>query len=156
MKTKISIFPFIKLIGLAALILAVCCTGNDFGILVTVAVLSTLIAARDKTLFAINNLMLTGAVLGLIITHSVVGLVNTVYHKGPGFVDYGSGGYGEWGGLGGNDSNSEPDVEKVPESEYKQHEYRMNGMLLGLGLLLWFWVADYAKEVIPSKTNPKN
>jgi hypothetical protein len=124
---------------------AACWTGNYVIILAAVVTLLYLLVGDHSDNLLISKLMFAGAVFGLIISHSVVSLVNTSHHKGSGFVDYGSGGYGEYGGLAGDDSDSEPDVEKVSESEYKQHEYTMNGMLLGFGVLFWFLVADYAK-----------
>jgi hypothetical protein len=147
MKIRISLFPFIKFIGLAALMLAACSTGNDFIIVAAVAALLFLAVGDHSDNLLISKLMFAGAVLGLIISHSVVRLVDTAHHKGRGFMDYGSGGYGEYGGLAGDDSNSEPDVEKVSESEYKRHEYSMNGMLLGFGVMFWFWVASYANGI---------
>lgn len=133
--------------GLAALMLAACSTGNDFIIVVAVASLLFLAVGDDSDKLLVSKLMFAGAVLGLLLSHSVVRLVDTAHHKGSGFVDYGSGGYGEYGGLAGDDSNSEPDVEKVSESEYKRHEYSTNGMLLGLGVFFWFLVANYAKGI---------
>jgi hypothetical protein len=149
-------------VGLGAFMLSVCSTGNDFAILVAVAALLFLIVGDNSDNLLITKLMFAGPLLGLIISHSVVRLVDTAHHKGPGFVDYGSGGYGE-----GDDSDSEPDVEKVSESEYKRHEYGVNGMLLGFGLMFWFFVADYANKLEKEKNerekswvrtilNPKN
>jgi hypothetical protein len=146
MKTKI--FPLVKFIVLAALMLAACSTGNYVIILAAVAALLFLLVGDHSDNLLISKLMFAGAMLGLIISHSVIGLVNTAHQKGTGFVDYGSGSYGEYGGLAGDDSNSEPDVEKVSESEYKRHEYSTNGTLLGFGVLFWFLVADYAKGII--------
>jgi hypothetical protein len=60
-------------------------------------------------------------------------LVETSHHKGPGYVD-----------LAGEDS--EPDVEKVSEGQYKRHEYNLHGLLLGFGVMFWFMVAGYAKD----------
>jgi hypothetical protein len=146
MKTKNSILA-IKVIVLAALILAACSTGNDFIILAAVAVLLFFLVGDNSDNLLTSKLMFAGAVLGLIISHSVVSLVNTSHHKGPGFVDYGSEGYGKYGGLAGDDFDYEPDVEKVSESEYKRYEYSMNGVLLGFGVFFWFLVAAYAKEI---------
>lgn len=137
----------LKFIALAALMLAACGTVNGFIILVAVAMLLFLLIGDNSDNLLISKLMFAGAVLGLIITHSVVRLVETSHHKGPGFVDYGGAGFGEYGGLVDDDSNSEPDVEKVSESEYKRNEYSTNGTLLGLGVICWFWVASYAKNI---------
>jgi len=146
MKTKNSALA-VKFIGLAAFMLAACSTGNEFIILAAVAALLFLLVGDHSDNLLISKLMFAGAVLGLIISHSVVRLVDTSHHKGPGFVDYGSGSYGEYGGLAGDGSDSEPDVEKVSESEYKRQEYGTNGMLLGFGVFFWFLVAVYAKEI---------
>jgi hypothetical protein len=145
MKPKILITWF-KFLGLAALMLAACSTGNYVIILAAVAALLLLLVG-DSDNFLINKLMFGGAVLGLIISHSVVGLVNAAHHKGPGFVDYGGGGYGEYGGLVGDDFDSAPDVEKVSESEYKREKYSMHVMLLGFGVFFWFGIAAYAKGI---------
>ena len=115
--------------------LAACCTGNYVIILAAVALLLFLLINDHSDNSLISKLLFAGAVLGLIISHSVVRLVDTTHHKGPGFVDYGSEDYGN------------VDVEKVSESEYKRHEYTTHGMLLGIGVLFWFLIADYAKGI---------
>jgi hypothetical protein len=142
MKAK-NFFIAIKFIGLVALIVGVFRTGNDFIILAMVAALLFFLIGDNSDHLLISKLMFAGAVIGLVIIHSVVSIVNTSYHKGPGYVDYGSGVDGDYGG---SDNSGEPDVEKVSESEYKQQEYSMNGVLLGFGLLSWFWVAKWANE----------
>ena len=76
-----------------------------------------------------NSSMLWGAVLGWLIVSSTMHLLDTARHKGPGIVHYGLGERSpEWS-------------EKVPESQYKRHNYIMFGVTLGIGLLLWFVVA---------------
>ena len=72
-----------------------------------------------------NSSMLWGAVLGWLIVSSAMHLLDTATHKGPGVVHYGDGKRSpEWS-------------EKVPESQYKRHNYVMNGGMLALGLFLW-------------------
>jgi hypothetical protein len=72
-----------------------------------------------------NSSMLWGAVLGWLIVSSTMHLLDTARHKGPGIVYYVG---PEWS-------------EKVPESQYKRHNYVMFGVTLSIGLMLWFVVA---------------
>jgi hypothetical protein len=145
MRTKA--IRLLKFSGLAALMVAACSTGNGFIVLVAVAMLLFLLVGDNSANLLISKLMLAGAVLGLIISHSVLRLVDTSHHKGPGFADYGAEGFGKYGGLAGGDSNYESAVEKASESEYKRHEYSMNGTLLGFGVMFWLWAASYAKGI---------
>jgi hypothetical protein len=75
-----------------------------------------------------NGFMLWGAGLGWLIVTSLGQFQETALHRGPGVVHY-----EDWS-------------EKVPESQYKRHNYAMAEMMLGLGLLLWFIVAKVAKN----------
>lgn len=81
-----------------------------------------------------NSHMLWGAVLGLLIVSSAVHLLDTARHKGPGVVHYGDG------------ERSSEWSEKVSESQYKRHNYVMSGMMLCLGLVVWFVVARAARD----------
>ena len=83
-----------------------------------------------------NGLMLWGVGLGWIIGTSAINIQDTISHKGPGFVLY------------GDDERSPERLEKVPESQYKRHNYTMSGMMLGLGLLVWIVVAKAARDNI--------
>ena len=132
--------------------LAACSTGNSVIILAAVAALLFLLVGDNSNgLLNRSKLDVCGCCARiLIVSHSVVKGRLLKYRTPQGAWlcgDYGSGGYGEYGGLAGDDSNSEPDVEKVSESEYKRQEYSMNGMLLGFGVLFWFLVANYAKGI---------
>jgi len=76
-----------------------------------------------------NSSMLWGAVLGWFIITSTMHLLDTARYNRPGIVHYGVGERSpEWS-------------EKVPESQYKRHNYVMFGMTLSIGLTLWFVVA---------------
>jgi hypothetical protein len=83
MKTKNSALAvkFIKFVGLAALMLAACSTGNDFIILAAVAVLLFFLAGNSDNLLIIN-LMFAGAGLGLFIGLSAIHLAETIRHQG--------------------------------------------------------------------------
>ena len=86
-----------------------------------------------------NSHMLWGAILGWLIVSSAVHLLDIARHKGPGVVHYGDGERG-------------PErSEKVPESEYKRHNYVMFGLMLSLGLGLWFIVARGARDEAAKK-----
>ena len=76
-----------------------------------------------------NSSMLWGAVLGWLIVSSTMHLLDTARHKGPGIVHYSLG------------ERSPKWSEKVPESQYKRHNYVMFGVTLSIGLMLWFVVA---------------
>ena len=78
--------------------------------------------------------MLWGAVLGWHIVSSTIQLVHTARHKGPGIVHYGDG------------EHSPERPERVAEQDYKRHNYVMSGLMLSLGLGLWFVVARGARE----------
>ena len=78
--------------------------------------------------------MLWGAGLGWLIGFSVAHLLETFHHTGPGVVHYGDGERSpEWS-------------ERVPEHQYKRHNYVEGGVLLATGLFLWFIVAKGARD----------
>lgn len=81
MKTKISIFPFIKFIGLAALMLAASSTGNDIIILVAIIVVLRFLVGDNPL---INKLMFAGAGLGLFIGLSASHFADAISHQGFG------------------------------------------------------------------------
>ncbi len=84
--------------------------------------------------WAFNGLMLWGAGIGLLFWLSLVGLQETIRHKGPGIVHHGDGERGpEWS-------------ERVSESQYKRHNYAKSGMMLAIGLVLWYFVAKSARD----------
>jgi hypothetical protein len=88
-----------------------------------------------------NSFMLWGAVLGWLIVSSATHLLDTARHRGPGVVHYGDGERSpEWS-------------EKVPESQYKRHNYVMSGMMLSFGLILWVVVARTGRN---AAANPQN
>ncbi|MEY4198929.1 MAG: hypothetical protein RLZZ265_669 [Verrucomicrobiota bacterium] len=61
-------------------------------------------------------------------------LRDTARHNGPGVVHYG-------------DGDRSPEWSQVePESQYKRHNYTMGGMMLSIGLFLWFVLARAAKN----------
>lgn len=77
----------------------------------------------------LNPLMVWGAVLGWMIFGALGLIRDTWRHHGAGYVTY-----------------DEPDrTERVPEAEYKRHQYVEGGLLLALGLMGWGIVAkiDY-------------
>ncbi len=81
-----------------------------------------------------NSYMIWGAVLGWLITSSVVRLLDTESHKGSGVVHYGDGERSpEWS-------------ERVSEREYKRHNDVMGGMMLLLGCGLWYYVARAGRD----------
>jgi len=77
-----------------------------------------------------NPLMIWGAVLGFLIFSGIGLIQDTWRHHGPGHVWY-----------------EQPDrMEKVPENQYKRHEYVSGGLLLAVGLGLWIVIANGAKK----------
>jgi hypothetical protein len=79
-----SIFPFIKFIGLAALMLAACSTGNGFIIVAAVAALLFLTVGDNSDNLLISKLMFAGAGLGLFICWSAFHLAEAIRHQGFG------------------------------------------------------------------------
>lgn len=85
--------------------------------------------------------MIWGAILGWLIVTSACHLLDTARHKGPGVVHYGDGERSpEWS-------------EKVSESQFKRHNYAMGGMMLLVGLGLWFYVARAARDEAAKRDN---
>ena len=83
-----------------------------------------------------NSLMVTGVILGWLISASVENIGEARRHQGSGTVTYG-----------------EPEKDEiVSEAEYKRHEYAMNGGMLILGLVLWISVAYGTKKEKAKKT----
>jgi hypothetical protein len=75
-----------------------------------------------------------GAVLGWLIITSIRRLLDTSSHKRPGVVHYGDGERSpEWS-------------ERVPEHQYKRHNYATGGMMLLLVVGLWYYVARAARD----------
>lgn len=101
MKTKILIG--LKFIGLAAILLAACSTGNGYIILVAVAVLLFLLVGGSRDDLLINPLMFWGAGLGLFIRGAAFNFANATRHQRFGidvFIDSGGGFYLILVGLG--------------------------------------------------------
>ena len=84
MKNKILITG-VKFIGVAAIMLAACSTRDDWVIIGAIGALLFLAGTRKEPIRLINNLMLTGAGLGWVISLSANHLADVIKHQGIGF-----------------------------------------------------------------------
>lgn len=85
MKTRVLVTG-LKILGLGAILLAACSTGNAVAILFAVALVLFVLASHSKLLTSINTLMLVGAGLGLFIGLAASQLARDVRHDGFGAV----------------------------------------------------------------------
>lgn len=79
-----------------------------------------------------NHEMMWGAVLGFLIFGAIGTIREAWQHRGSGYIQY------------------DEDVVKVPESEYKRHEYESGVFMLALGV--WIWIIA-AREYSPGRTD---
>jgi hypothetical protein len=105
-------------------------------ILVVVGIVLLVLNGVTNSGWLFNRWMLLGAVIGFFIGFSVDGLVNTANHRGPGFVSYGGAGDSE-----GRYPDTPEFSAKVSESQYKREYFVNYGIMLGIGVFAWAWVA---------------
>ena len=92
-------------------------------------VLLYIICIITKRLWILNNLMIKGAILGILINFLISQIIHIYNHKGDGVVNYGGG-------------ERDDRYEMVDETEYKKQSYMEDGVALFIVLIFWFVIAD--------------
>ncbi|HZF01344.1 MAG TPA: hypothetical protein VE344_05545 [Methylomirabilota bacterium] len=142
MKTTLKLVGFL----LNICILAVWCNSQSLSgtihtvvtiILVLIGIVLLMLLTRTDSIWILNSLMLWGAGLGFIIGLSMMYLVETANHKGSGILP------------GQEDENGKYyPAEKVSEDQYKRANFPDYGIMLGIGVLLWVWVATKKRNEV--------